>query len=292
MLPQSSFHTLPMGIARDTLTASFQNMYTWKNFFPCLQFSPVWQRGTTERQSHTFWHRVHTRKGLQHLLHRKKPLINRTREGGRGGKKPSVAAAKPARTQSKSKKKWLLTSRSGWQDGNWYWRDTLTASFQNMYTWKNFLPCLQFSLPARVPAGSPSRGGDVKVYVLDINQPSLPTPFTLFSCLFLSYGPFTYISFHKFSRQLSVFSLCSPSLISASLVLSTIYIYLSKSLLKWFRRPGAFAVRCDPCRGRKRSWRLRCPLAAAYWGQHISLARTSLRRVVGLARPNQSAGRA
>ena len=28
-----------------------------------------------------------------------------------------------------------------------------------------------------VPAGSPSRGGDVGVYVLDINQPSLPTPF-------------------------------------------------------------------------------------------------------------------
>ena len=28
-----------------------------------------------------------------------------------------------------------------------------------------------------VPAGSPSRGGDVKVCVLDINQPSLPSPF-------------------------------------------------------------------------------------------------------------------
>ena len=28
-----------------------------------------------------------------------------------------------------------------------------------------------------VPAGSPSRGGDVMVYVPDVNQPSLPTPF-------------------------------------------------------------------------------------------------------------------
>ena len=28
-----------------------------------------------------------------------------------------------------------------------------------------------------VPAGSPSRGGDAAVYVFDINQPSLPTPF-------------------------------------------------------------------------------------------------------------------
>ena len=27
------------------------------------------------------------------------------------------------------------------------------------------------------PTGSPSRGGDVAVYVFDINQPSLPTPF-------------------------------------------------------------------------------------------------------------------
>ena len=28
-----------------------------------------------------------------------------------------------------------------------------------------------------VPTGSPSRGGDVAVYVFDINQPSLPFPF-------------------------------------------------------------------------------------------------------------------
>ena len=30
---------------------------------------------------------------------------------------------------------------------------------------------------ALVPAGSPSRGGDVAVFVFDINQPSLLTPF-------------------------------------------------------------------------------------------------------------------
>ena len=28
-----------------------------------------------------------------------------------------------------------------------------------------------------IPAGSPSRGGDVTVYVFNKNQPSLPTPF-------------------------------------------------------------------------------------------------------------------
>ena len=32
-----------------------------------------------------------------------------------------------------------------------------------------------FALP--VPVGSPSRGGDVAVYVFDINHPSLPTHF-------------------------------------------------------------------------------------------------------------------
>ena len=28
-----------------------------------------------------------------------------------------------------------------------------------------------------VPAGSPARGGDVTIYVYDVTQPSLPTPF-------------------------------------------------------------------------------------------------------------------
>ena len=63
------------------------------------------------------------------------------------------------------------------------------------------LTARDFFLPYfHVPAGSPSRGGDVTVYVPDINQPSLPTPFyyvlvsvsvfmALFSCM----------SFHKLS---------------------------------------------------------------------------------------------
>ena len=32
-------------------------------------------------------------------------------------------------------------------------------------------------MSAEVPTGSPSRGGDVAVYVFGINQPSLPIPF-------------------------------------------------------------------------------------------------------------------
>ena len=84
-----------------------------------------------------------------------------------------------------------------------------------------------------VSVGSPSRGGDVLVYVFDINQPSLPTPFTLFLWLFLSYGPFTCISFHKFSRKLSTFSISSFGLNSALLVLSTIYLFMSL-LQPWY----------------------------------------------------------
>ena len=41
-------------------------------------------------------------------------------------------------------------------------------------------------LPYWVLAGSPSRGGDVTVYVLDINQLSLQTLFIRFLCLSMS----------------------------------------------------------------------------------------------------------
>ena len=85
-------------------------------------------------------------------------------------------------------------------------------------------------LPRSVPAGSPSRGGDVAVYVFDINQPSLPTPFLSCSCVCVClYSPFNCISFGKFSRQPSAFSLCSSCLISALLVLSTIYLLMKVS---------------------------------------------------------------
>ena len=57
-------------------------------------------------------------------------------------------------------------------------------------------------------------------------NPAEPAHSFLFcSCVyFCLYGPFNCISFHEFSRQLSVFSLCSSGLISALLVLSTIYL--------------------------------------------------------------------
>ena len=67
---------------------------------------------------------------------------------------------------------------------------------------------------------------------LSLNQPSLPTLFcSVLVYISVLWGPFNYISFHKFSRQLSAFSLCSSGLVSALLVLSTTYLFMKVSLL-------------------------------------------------------------
>ena len=67
-------------------------------------------------------------------------------------------------------------------------------------------------------------------FISDINQPSLPTLFLFCSSVyFCLYGPFNCISFHKVSRQLFVFSLCSCGLSSALLILSTIYLFMKVS---------------------------------------------------------------
>ena len=82
----------------------------------------------------------------------------------------------------------------------------------------------------RVPAGSPSSGGDVAVYVFLHKPTGLAHSFLFCSCVyFCLYGPFTCISFHQFSRQLSAFSLCSSANTSALLVLSTIYLLIEVS---------------------------------------------------------------
>ena len=74
-----------------------------------------------------------------------------------------------------------------------------------------------------VPAGSP-RGGAVVVYVF-IHS------FLFCSCVyFCFYGPFNFIPFRKFSRQISAFRLCSSGLNSALSVLSTIYLFVKVSL--------------------------------------------------------------
>ena len=65
-------------------------------------------------------------------------------------------------------------------------------------------------------------------FMFDMNQLSLPTPFYSVIVSISVYGSFNCISFHKFSWQLSVFSLCSSGLISAIfiLVLSIIYLFM------------------------------------------------------------------
>ena len=81
-----------------------------------------------------------------------------------------------------------------------------------------------------VPVDLPSRGADVAVYVFDINQTSLPTPF--YSVL-VSVSVFVALSsvFHSInSPDNSAFSLCSSSLISALLILSVTYIFMKVSL--------------------------------------------------------------
>ena len=52
------------------------------------------------------------------------------------------------------------------------WSFSVTQAFAEGKTWHQF-----FFAVYDVPSGSPSRGGDVTVYVCDINQPSLPTFF-------------------------------------------------------------------------------------------------------------------
>ena len=78
-----------------------------------------------------------------------------------------------------------------------------------------------------VPAGSPSRGEGVKVYVKDINQPSMPAPFysVLVSVSLLWHFQLYFI---KFFRRLSVFSLCF-SVLSLPYWFFQLYVSLRKS---------------------------------------------------------------
>ena len=92
------------------------------------------------------------------------------------------------------------------------------------------LPIIQ-SMLFLVSMSLPSRGWDVAVYVFDINQPGLPTPFySILVSVSVFVALFNRSSFHKFFRQLPAFTLCSFGLISALLVLSTICLFMKVSL--------------------------------------------------------------
>ena len=75
------------------------------------------------------------------------------------------------------------------------------------------------------PAGSPSHGGDVAVYVSDINHPSLSTAFC---SVLMSIFVFMPIELY-FIPYIFGFSLCSSGLISALLVFSNIWLFMKVS---------------------------------------------------------------
>ena len=87
-----------------------------------------------------------------------------------------------------------LSELSQWAEHFLSWRNlnstkaviSVLEARTKLAAYAHFCPAMISS----VPAGSPSRGGDVKVYVYDINQPILPILFILFLCLFLSIWPF------------------------------------------------------------------------------------------------------
>ena len=118
---------------------------------------------------------------------------------------------------------WVIGGRNQWKNVRCPQNHPLTVyDVQIVYTRRS------------VPAGSPSRGGDVTVYVLHINQPSLPTLFLLFLCLFLSLWPFQLYFIPKFLPT----TLCFLTLFFRSyfcLKGSFNYISLSESLIRpWY----------------------------------------------------------
>ena len=94
-----------------------------------------------------------------------------------------------------------------------------------------WLYCISLSLsPPPPPRAHLPVVGMLGFLSFDTNQPSLPTPFySALGVYFCLYGPFNCISFHKFSRQLSVSSF-SSGLISALSVFSTVYLFMKVSL--------------------------------------------------------------
>ena len=81
----------------------------------------------------------------------------------------------------------------------------------------------------QVPADPPSRGGEVAVYIFDINQPNLPTPFFFKFCsctYFCLNGPFDRISFINSSDNSSLSHSVLPVLF-LHYWSSQLHIYLS-----------------------------------------------------------------
>ena len=88
-----------------------------------------------------------------------------------------------------------------------------------------------FNAPSKRPHGFTFTWWGCSCLCLWHKPTELAHSFLFCSCVcFCLYGTFNCVSFHKFSRQLSAFSLCSTGLISALLVLSAICLFTKVSL--------------------------------------------------------------
>ena len=113
------------------------------------------------------------------------------------------------------------------------WKTTLMwdhISFEAAFS-DTYPSCFSANEPVTEDRPSLMHDWDFRVFVVDINQRSLPTLlFHSCVCFCLYHGPFSCFSFYKFPWQLSVFLGCSSGLTSAVLVFSTICLFMKVSL--------------------------------------------------------------
>ena len=123
-------------------------------------------------------------------------------------------------------------------------------------------------------------------------KPSCSTPFTIFLCLVSIYWPFQLYFIPKTLHNTSIFS----SLLIAYFYLtshSPVFIYNTALYIILLTLCGHLQNQCVCCVLHPMSGEDGILVAEVPHGvQHTSSAQTSPRRVVGLAQPNQSAGRA
>ena len=117
---------------------------------------------------------------------------------------------------------------------NWYWTSPghTLSSVITVIAIVSFSTCLDSARAAnRRPHGLTSTWWGCCGLCLWHKPTELARTFLFSSCVcFCLYSPFSCVSAHKFSRQLSAFSLCSSGLISALLVLSTMFLFMTASL--------------------------------------------------------------
>ena len=141
-----------------------------------------------------------------------------------------------------------------------HWAELIGCRFESRLDWRLSLPFLSSRVAGPVPSSldKTKNGGYVCYMLAHVTGLMGPrwhtftwsggygsmflTPFYCFCVWFCLYGPFNCVSFHKFSPQLSAFSLFYSSLISALLVLSILHLFMkvsfSHGLVSWCFEPS------------------------------------------------------